>query len=215
MIHILKELIGDNYENELYPKDRRMNILSELGINGMSTENIRYIINEYVKRYAKTYLEIGSYHGSTLISASMFNEDVRCIAIDNFSEFDEAGKNKSILLDNIENAKLKNIELHDMDYIEAIKIIFDKEPDLKIDVYFYDGNHSYDNQLKGLNLLIDHMSESCIIFVDDTNWEQVQNANSDWLKNNIEFKCVNIFTEGNCSKTWWNGFTIMYRNVIK
>jgi len=215
MIEILKELFGEDYNNALFPIDRKLKIISDLGIDGMSTENIRYTINEFVRRYAKTYLEIGSYRGSTLISSAIYNNDVRCISIDNFSEFDQNGTNKSTLLNNIQKANVSNIELYDMDYVAGVKHIFDLEPELKIDVYFYDGNHTYDNQLNGLNILTDYMSDSCIIFVDDINCECVDTANDEWLKNNPDFKCIKIFTEGNCSKTWWNGFTIMYRNIDK
>jgi hypothetical protein len=100
-----------------------------------------------------------------------------------------------------------------MDYRDAVKTIFDTNPELKIDVYFYDGNHTYENQLNGLNVLKDHLSESCIILVDDINWDFVNDANNDWLKENPEFKSIKIFTEGNGSNTWWNGFEILYRNI--
>jgi len=208
----LIETVGDNYSLLTNPKDRRMAVVEQLGIKGMSTENVRYVINELVKQYAKTYLEVGSYQGSTVISAALFNPDVRCIAIDNFSEFDEHGVNKSTLLQNIKNAGVSNIELYDNDYEIAIADLFEKEPDLKVDVYFYDGNHTYEHQLNGLNLIKEHLSDKCIVFVDDCNWSHVQKANLDWLSENEGFQIANIFTTGN-APTWWNGLTIMYRGI--
>jgi len=214
MIEFLKKLYGDDYDHCLHPIDRRMKIIDDFGIEGMSTENTRFLINELVRLYAKTYLEVGSFKGSTIISASVFNENVRCISIDNFSEFDGAGTNNSVIQKNIIKANVSNIECYNADYKDAIKDIFSNEPELKIDIYFYDGNHSYENQLNGLNVMLPHLSSKCIIFVDDINWDDVKNANNVWLSENPEFKCHNIFTEANSSKTWWNGFSIIYRGIL-
>jgi predicted O-methyltransferase YrrM len=212
-MNFFKEHFEEDYVNSVSPNDRRMSIINELGINGMNTENIRFAINELVRKYAKTYLEVGSYHGSSLISAAKYNDGVRCIAIDNFSQFDPKGENKQILLNNIQKAEAKNIELLDDDYEMGITNLFKNEPDLKIDAYFYDGEHSYENQLNGLNIIVPHLSEKCIIFVDDTNYGRVTKANNEWLSNNRDFRNINISTPKNGHNTWWNGFTIMYRNL--
>jgi len=213
MLKYIIKYFTNNYKTILYPIDRRMDIIKTLNIKGMNTENIRFIINDLVKKYAKTYLEIGTYQGSSIISAAIFNNNVRCIAIDNFSQFDNNGVNKSILLNNIKNAEINNIELIDKDYKIAITELFKNEPNLKIDIYFYDGNHSYENQLNGLNIIKPYLSKSCIIFIDDTNYDRVLKANQHWLTENTDFKSFNIDTPKNGHNTWWNGFSILYRNI--
>jgi hypothetical protein len=220
---ILKEY-WVNYKKDLSPKDRKMNILEEKDVRGMSTENIRFLLNEIIRRFAKksVYLEVGIFRGCSLLSAALFNPSTRCIGIDNFSEFnyDSDGWRPSDNLNNEEKFKnnlakfpnAKNIEWYDGDYGEIIKILFNKEPNLKIKIYFYDGEHSYKNQLEGLKIILPHLSKRSIIVVDDLNWQQVEKANKDFIKENPDFKSViKIKTKDNCSKDWWNGIEIIAR----
>jgi hypothetical protein len=56
----IKKLFKEEPNKALYPIDNKMKFLESLGIVGMSSENIRYVINYLVKNYAKTYLEVGN-----------------------------------------------------------------------------------------------------------------------------------------------------------
>jgi hypothetical protein len=205
----------NNYKSDLLPKDRRMRILSEKSIQGMSTENIRFLINEIVKQYADggVYLEVGMYQGCSLLSAALYNQSTRCIGIDNFSQFDENNANQNKLKENI--AKLDhpdNVEYHNMDYQEYFDLLSAKEPGLKVNVYFYDGEHSYKNQLEGLRRALPFLTAKCIIFVDDINWPEVAAANKRFLRENPDFKSVfKIRTKANGSSDWWNGFEVIAR----
>jgi hypothetical protein len=214
IISILKEN-WDDYKKDLCPKDRRMNILLEKGVEGMSTENIRFLFNEIVNKYAHNgvYLEVGMYRGCSLLSAALFNESTRCIGIDNFSQFDKERKNQELLKNNLSKFNNpENIEWYNKDYKEAIKDIFSKEPDLIVDVYFYDGNHSYRDQFDGLKIMLPYLADRCIIIVDDFNWEEVENANANFIKENPFFKSLlKINTEVNGSKDWHNGIEIIGR----
>lgn len=220
---ILKECWVD-YKKDLSPKDRKMNILKERAVRGMSTENIRFLLNEIVKRFAQkgTYLEVGIFRGCGLLSAALFNPSTRCIGIDNFSQFNynSEGWRPSDNLNNEEELKnnlakfsnVKNIEWYNGGYKEIIKNLFTKEPKLKVNTYFYDGEHSYRNQLEGLKMMLPHLSERNIIIVDDLNWKKVEKANKDFIKESPDFKSIiKIKTKGNCSKDWWNGIEIIAR----
>lgn len=213
---ILKENWVD-YNAELHPKDRRMDILREKGVKGMSTENVRFFFNEIVKQYAKNgiYLEIGMFQGCSLLSSALFNLSTRCIGIDNFSQFDEEGKNQEILIENLSKFNNpKNIEWYNEDYKKAIENIFTKEPNLKVNVYFYDGEHSYENQIEGLRIMLPHLAEKCIIVVDDLNCEKAEMANNAFIKENPDFKSIiKIKTKGNGSEDWWNGIEVIGRGV--
>jgi len=213
-----------DYKKNLNPNDRRMKILEDNNVRGMSTENIRFLFNEIIKRFAPNgnYLEVGIFRGCSLLSAALFNPSTRCIGIDNFSEFNynSEGWRPSDGLNNEEEfrsnlakfSSVENIEWYNGDYREIIKNLFEKEPKLKVNVYFYDGEHSYENQIEGLRAMLPHLSEKSIIIVDDLNWEQVEKANEDFIKENSEFKsAIKIKTRCNCSKDWWNGIEIITR----
>ena len=228
---ILKKHWND-YKSNLFPKDRRMRILNDKKVDGMSTENIRFLINEVVNKFAKNgvYMEVGVYRGCSLLSAALFNPSTRCIGIDNFSKFDFFGvdfggneKNEDSFKSNLlKFGNPKNIEFYREDYEESIKNLFSKEPGLKVVVYYYDGDHSYQNQLDGLKLIIPYLAEKCILLVDDINDEAVEKAVNDFIKENPAFKVVfKIKTEakeriaklGRGTEDWWNGFAVISRGI--
>lgn len=204
-----------NYRFDLFPVDRRMRVLKDRGVEGMATENIKFFINELVRRFAQNgvYAEAGSYQGSSLLSAALFNPSTRCIGIDNFSQFDKQGINERVLKENLAKFQdLKNIEFTNMDYKKALSLLALREPHCKIDIYYYDGDHALESQLGGLSAVLPFLSSRCFIIVDDVNLTSVSRANEIFIKNNPDFKSVlRIKTGGMASLDWWNGFEIISR----
>lgn len=204
----------ENIKTSLYPKDRRMKILDEKNVVGFSTENIRFIMNEICRLFCKElYVEVGSWKGCSLISSALYNKNAKFIGIDNFCEFNSSIE---IVQENINKFDIENTSIIEGHYNDIIPIILKEKT---IDVYFYDGNHDYNNQLNGLNIIKPYLKEECVIFVDDASWEDPAKANNDWLIENSDFKSI-ILTVDNYdvkktvnNKFWWNGLQIIYRNV--
>jgi hypothetical protein len=206
-----------NYESDFFPEDRRMYALEYKRVEGMSVENVRFLINELVRNFARlgTYLEVGTWRGCSLLSAALYNPTAKCIGIDDFSEFDQYKNNEKILNDNLEKfGRPENIKFYKGDYKEVVSKIFAENPELKINVYFYDGNHSYEDQLYGLKIMLPYFAQKAVIIVDDLNWERVEKANSDFIKENPEFKSlIKIKTGGDGAPDWWNGIEIIGKNI--
>jgi hypothetical protein len=206
-----------DFRTDLYPKDRRMRVLEEKGVRGMSSENVRFVVNELVRRFAKegTYLEVGSLQGCSLLSAALYNPTTRVIGIDNFCQFDPKNSNESLLKENLMKFdNPKNIGFYNRDYKEAVKCLFDKEPHLKIDIYYYDGPHSFRDQVEGLEIMLPHLAEDCIVLVDDLNWTHIAVANKNFIRRNPDFRpSFRILTKGMRSKDWWNGFEVITRGL--
>jgi hypothetical protein len=81
-----------------------------------------------------------------------------------------------------------------------------------IGFYFYDGDHSYDAQLRALTAALPHLSPECAILIDDTNVEAVALANRDFLRKNPEFELlISLPTPANHYPTWWNGIELLGR----
>lgn len=184
-------------------------------VAGMSTENIRLLVNELVRRYAPngTYVEVGTFQGCSLLSAALFNPSTSCIGVDNFSQFDQDGKNEQILKENLARfPDCANITFYNQDYKEWFQRTFPGLSSHVIDVYFYDGSHAYENQYEGLQAALPFLAEKCIILVDDINIGFTAKANRDFIKKNPDFKSVfRIRTRANGSADWWNGFEIIAR----
>jgi len=75
-----------------------------------------------------------------------------------------------------------------------------KNKNKKIDLYYYDGEHSYKNQYDNLIIAQEFFIKGTIVLIDDYNEIEVQNATLDFIskfKNNFkilkEFKTANKF----------------------
>jgi hypothetical protein len=174
----------------------------------MSTFAIGAIINQAVSLMPDDccFLNIGVWHGFTLLAGMMQNSDKRCIGVDNFSEY---GGPREEFLRRFNQYRSPNHHFYETDYINYLS----KFHKGRIGVYIYDGEHSYNNQLKGLLLAEPYFSENCIVLVDDTNWIQPKQATSYFINNGRHRyrTLLDETTAGNSHPSWWNGIVIFQR----
>lgn len=206
-------------------------VCSEVG--GFSAPKLMRVLNLAVQclEEDEIYLEVGTNQGRTLIGALVDTPCARAISVDNFSQFNENGKAKDILLDNIWKHHIENIVLvFDQGCTEFFREVMPKlnkvgvasdfggvdfVPMGKIGVYFYDGNH--DTEI-GYNALVDatpFLADKAIILVDDFSgpgvWESVRLFLNKYPKTKILFAMsTNNFPFPNNS--WWNGIIALEWN---
>jgi hypothetical protein len=81
----------------------------------------------------------------------------------------------------------------------------------KYNLYFYDGEHSYDSQYRAFSHFDTVLDEVFIAMVDDYNTESVQKGTQDAFRD-LGYKVVfeqYLPTPGNCDwASWWNGFYV-------
>lgn len=129
-----------------------------LEIIGMSSTKVRCLLNNLC--HPKTnYLEIGTWQGSTLFSAAYENKG-NFIGVDNFTKF---GRPKKEFYENKEKFG-KNTT-----FFEQNSWTVDLEKLPKIDVYFYDGAHSEENQYKAFTYFNPIFKKQFIAVIDDWN----------------------------------------------
>ena len=171
-------------------------------IDTMSKISIGFLINQICKNLSseKVYLNIGVWRGFSMFSG-MLNTNCDVYGVDNFS-FDYKDGNSLLNNENEEvNArryftkyfnKFRNKKKHfffDMDY----KIFFNTWEQRKkgIDFYYYDGEHSYNNQYDNLVIAKDFLKKDAIILIDDYNEIQVEDATLDFVsKFNSSFRII-------------------------
>lgn len=189
-------------------------------IAGMTTPSILQLLNVAVSQLEEdeVYLEIGSFHGATLIGAALGNESFRCIGVDDFSEFDLTGQNRQILNSHIAAIGRRNMEAIESDFIDFFRerIFQVLKPNEKIGVYLYDGAHDYRSQLLGLLLAEPFLSDYALIVVDDAGAFQVHQANCDFLPLRPTRKqlfrllpTVPLRDDGVGQPSWWNGIDLI------
>ena len=154
----IQSLIGD-----MPPENR---------LHGFSGYNFRHLMNNLCSFPNANYLEVGVFRGSTLVSAVYGNESTlgQVHAVDNFSEFN-VGTHPKVSLQHALMRFLpktqSRIQFHEVD---CWAWDYSKLP--KIDIYFYDGEHSFESQRKAFTHFEPLFVDCFIAVVDD--WEQRQ-----------------------------------------
>jgi hypothetical protein len=192
-------------EHSLHPLVRDM--------QGMSGMKYRYFINNLVGATPDaTYLEVGSWGGSTACSA-IFGNRVTVTCIDNWTEF---GGPKDVFFANI-NA-VCNDKVH-FQFIESDyrKVDFGNIGRYKI--YLFDGPHYEQDQYDGVTLAQPALEKVHTLIVDDWNWPSVRKGTQRALddlgvrvlcyidvrttQKNIDFQAPDIAYE---RSEWHNGY---------
>jgi predicted O-methyltransferase YrrM len=166
------------------------------------------------------YLEIGVYRGLTLTSVGkVLPPEVKVFGIDNFALFDKEGKNQLIIQEALNKHGVKNAQLINEDYEDALEHLEKHIGTNKVGVYFIDGPHDYRSQLMCLELARKHLAPGAVIFVDDSNYEHVRQANADFLVSHPEFKLLyenytdmhpeNLNDISVAKEGWWDGINIL------
>lgn len=202
-------------ENYTCPYDRRMMEIESAEVEGCNTENVRYMINEMVRRYAVNgvYLEVGTYRGASLLSAALGNSSTLCVGIDNFSEL--GGKeNYPILLNNLAKFNFKNVRFVREEYHSLMTegIITRFTGGKKIDVYLYDGGHKMFEQWQGLQAVLPYLSPRCVVIVDDYNWSNVHVPTMAFAKEE-GFSTIFAVQTAQYPSNWWNGLVVLGRGI--
>lgn len=177
MNHLVKHVI-DSFNNANMFKSKLDNDIMQ--IEGMSGYKTRHLYNNLCSLKfpdRKTgYLEVGTWKGSSFISA-MYNNTghVHGTVIDNWSEF--GGPRKEF------DMNMFKFNINDQTIIEADFFKWDPTGIPKIDIYLYDGGHTYNEQYNAIIRMWEHLADECIIVVDDWNGQQVRGGTNDALEN--------------------------------
>ena len=173
---------------------------------------VRHLLNNLCTLPNARYLEIGVYRGSTFISALYENTNnlLDAIAIDNWSEY---GSQKSIFYDAcIKYLDKKSFRFYELDsFAVNTHDVFSHQ----INIYFYDGNHSFDAQRKAFTYYNEIFSDVFIALVDDWNVSWVRGGTKkafEELGYTVLFEQELPARFNEDRENWWNG---LYVAVIK
>lgn len=147
-----------------------------IDLEGLSGRKFRYLLNNLISCFNfPSYLEIGSWLGSTACSA-LFKNKLRITCVDNWSQnFDsQFGKNcdsKRIFEVNI-NRSINKYSKFNLISSNFKKVDFQKIQ--SIDIYFYDGPHHREDHFESIIRVHKSLHKKFILIVDDWNWIQVR-----------------------------------------
>jgi predicted O-methyltransferase YrrM len=150
-----------------------------------------------------SYLEVGSYHGTSLISAMVGNEG-SFVALDNWSLGDGS---RGQLEANLAGFGL-DATLIEGDAFETLRSA--ALDGIAIGVYYYDNGHEYEQQLDGMRLIEPYLASPSLVIVDDTDWERVERAVDDYRA--AQPRATEIYRVDGKDRghpEWWEGMRVL------
>lgn len=181
-------------DNQYRPSESCVeHVIKNQGLAGAATLSL---IANCVKNIDKDncYLEIGVYQAVNFAGVA---ERVRakCFGVDDFSKVTKEHKNYKEPTELVAQNKIKdfkNAKIFKSDFKEFLKDKKDVEGH-KVEVYFYDASHTYQDQVDGIEMAFDLLADEAIIFIDDLNSKNVQNSIDYLVKNNKELELLREF----------------------
>jgi predicted O-methyltransferase YrrM len=204
----LRELpkLFDDFPQSEHPRDRRFARIAD-EIENLAKENNFALLNLAASCLGEdeAYVEVGVFHGASLIAAMLGNEDRRFVGIDSF-EFRDA------TLDRVE----RNLAAFGLPRPELlVGDVFELVPagaleDVSAGVWYYDALHTHEAQLEGLRVAEALLASGALLIVDDTDWEQVERAMDDYLAEQPRARRIlTIDGKDRGFPHWWEGMQVL------
>ncbi len=206
MTTLLMEKYIASFKNEPFIEKKYIDLQQKFqGLTGAGTAQL---ISNCVRLMNKNnvYLEIGVFQGANFVSVAHHNKDKYCIGVDNFSEhFEESGawgdvSELGLVEQRIKKYDCKNAFIHVSDFREWIKNRTSLSKPIYVEVYFYDGPHSYQDQVDGVEMAFPLLADEAIIFIDDLASENTQKATQHLLKKYKDNLTLLLSTPNDCNK---------------
>ena len=189
---------------------------STFDISGLSSNRVRHFLNSLCSNEGIKYLEIGSYLGSTFCAAIEGNE-LEAYAVDNWATDNlqpaenETEIERASYQDFRENAKKYKGDSKVRIINTDCKNLVPEDLNSKVNLVFYDGDHSYDGQLESLQTVKDLVEDTFILILDDANFAGVVESAEQFVRQNnfsilFEQKLLNAIES---DRMWWNGLHIL------
>jgi hypothetical protein len=177
-----------------------------LPIKRMSRLANAAVLNTAVREMdpARAFVNVGVWNGFTFLAAMAGNDERTCIGVDNFSEF---GGPKEQFLERFVARRTPGHRFFDQDYVDFFAAGLDRP----LGVYLYDGEHSYENQYRGLMIADPFYADDAIVLVDDTNLDRAREATLQFTRDSrLEWEVVfERRTAAGRHPTLWNGLMIL------
>ena len=153
----------------------------------------------------ESYVEVGTYRGTSLIAAMVGNDDRDFVAIDNFTM---EGSSREELDSNLAHFGVEPPTIVEGDAFELVPqgCLADKV----VSVYYYDAGHTYEKQLDGLRMVEPWLADRALLIVDDTDWPEVERATRDYCEQQPRARLlVWIPGKDNGYPHWWEGVKVL------
>lgn len=196
----------EDFPRSEHPLDRRFQPVAE-GVENLAKENNLALLNLAARCLGEdeAYVEIGVFHGASLIAAMLGNEDKRFVGVDSFGF---RGATLEKVRENLARFGLTPPQIVVGDAFELVPA--GGLGDVTIGVWYYDAAHSHDAQIEGLRIAEPWLAPGALLVVDDTDWDEVERAMDDYLAEQPRARRI-LTLEGKSrgAPQWWEGMQVL------
>lgn len=204
----LRELpeLFEAFPRSEHPIDRRFAPIVER-VENLARENNLALLNLAASCLGpdESYVEVGVFHGASLVAAMLGNRGRGFVGIDSFDFRDGS-------LERVE----QNLAHFGVDRPELlVGDVFELVPggalgDTRAGVWYYDALHTYEGQMEGLRIAEPWLAPGALLIVDDTDWEQVARAMDDYLAEQPRARRIlSVDGKDRGSPHWWEGMQVL------
>ena len=204
----LEELpkLFDDYPRSEHPRDRRFQSVAE-DVENLACENNLALLNLAASCLGagEAYVEIGVFHGASLIASMLGNDGKRFVGVDSFG-FRDASLEKVAA-----NLARYGLEVPEIVVGDAFELVpAGALGDTSVGVWYYDAAHSFEAQVEGLRIAEPLLVPGALVIVDDTDWDDVERAMDAYLSEQPRARRV-LAIEGNTrgAPQWWEGMQVL------
>ena len=186
-------------------------------IEGLSSNRVRHLLNNLCSIPQSSYLEVGTYTGSTFVAAIM-NNTIESYAVDNYSQenisparkelsWTETLNPKDDLYQNLSKYSCTGYKVINSNALDLSTSEFKRKPN----IIFYDGDHSFDGQYNSLKNIFKSVSDTFILVIDDANFDDVVPSAQKLIEDEgltILFDRQILTPQFEDKTSWWNGLLI-------
>jgi predicted O-methyltransferase YrrM len=200
------EQLFEDFPRSEHPVDRRFAPIAD-DVENLARENNLALMNVAASCLddGEAYVEVGVFHGASLIAAMLGNDGKRFVGIDSFAFRDAS-------LANVEaNLARFGLERPEILVGDAFELVPGGALDgTKIGVWYYDAAHSYEAQLDGLRIAEPLLAPGALVIVDDTDWAHVDRAMDDYLVEQPRARRIlTIDGKSRGAPHWWEGMQVL------
>ena len=204
----LEELpkLFDDFPHSEHPRDRRFQSIAE-DVENLACENNLALLNLAASCLGagEAYVEIGVFHGASLIASMLGNDGKRFVGVDSFG-FRDASLEKVAA-----NLARYGLEVPEIVVGDAFELVPGGAlGDTRVGVWYYDAAHSFEAQVDGLRIAEPLLVPGALIIVDDTDWDDVERAMDAYLAEQPRARRV-LTIEGKSrgAPQWWEGMQVL------
>ena len=215
----------EDFPRSEQPRGRRFDDVIA-GVPNLAEENVLALLNlaAGLRGPAESYVEVGTYYGASLIGAMRGNvggfvgsgeATTDFVAIDRFSfgAMEVAGRklpaaSREGLEANLRRFGAEGATILEGDAFELLE--GGALGDRRVGVYYYDGPHGYEEQMRGLRAVEPWLADEALLVVDDHDWEEVARATRDYLAQQPQARMLfDIPGSDKGYPQWWEGVAVL------